>query len=167
MAHNVISCRKIAKKQTIDLRLQHVIHIWKATTLSYHLSSLETMLVHPTRRQSFAGKLHSTFCNIWDLVISRNTKNSNLTGLYSDVNGYSWSDIAWEIICDVATEVKSRVTTNIFSPTPKTPIHSQQSCYQNVKWLQYWILDVAGDQETGGGEGGRGEGGCGQGDEGI
>ena len=29
----------------------------------------ETTLVHPTRRQSFAGKMDSTFYNIWDLVI--------------------------------------------------------------------------------------------------
>ena len=39
-------------------------------TLSYHLGYLETILVHPTRRQSFAGKLDSTFYNIWDLVIT-------------------------------------------------------------------------------------------------
>ena len=34
-----------------------------------HLGYLETILVHPTRRQSFAGKSDSTFYNIWDLVI--------------------------------------------------------------------------------------------------
>ena len=39
-------------------------------TLSYHLGYLETILVHPTRRQSFAGKTDSTFYNIRDLVIS-------------------------------------------------------------------------------------------------
>ena len=38
-------------------------------TLSYHLGYLETILVHPTRRQSFAGKSDSTFYNIWDLVV--------------------------------------------------------------------------------------------------
>ena len=37
--------------------------------LSVNLSYLETILVHPTRRQSFAGKLHSTLRNIWDFVI--------------------------------------------------------------------------------------------------
>ena len=40
-------------------------------TLTYHLSYLETILVHPTRRQSFAGKLHSTFRNIWAFVVFR------------------------------------------------------------------------------------------------
>ena len=38
-------------------------------TLSYHLGYLETILVHPMRRQSFAGKSDSTFYNIWNLVI--------------------------------------------------------------------------------------------------
>ena len=37
-------------------------------TLSYHLGCVETIFVHPTRRQNYAGKLHSTFYNIWDLV---------------------------------------------------------------------------------------------------
>ena len=150
MAHNVISCRKIAKKQTIDLRLQHIIHIWKAKTLSYHLSSLETILVHPTRRQSFAGKLHSTFCNIWDLVISRNTKNSNLTGLDSDVNGYSWSDIAWEIICDVATEVKSRVKTKIYfhpHPTHQYTLNKDAIKTSNDCNIEYLMLQVIKKQE--------------------
>ena len=39
-------------------------------TLSYHLGCLETILVHPTWRENFAGKLHSNFYNIWDLVVS-------------------------------------------------------------------------------------------------
>ena len=38
-------------------------------TLNYHLGYLETILVHPTRRQSFSGKSDSTFYNIWNLVI--------------------------------------------------------------------------------------------------
>ena len=41
---------------------QVVMDAWM--TLTYHLSYLETILVHPTRRQSFAGKLHSTLRNI-------------------------------------------------------------------------------------------------------
>ena len=113
---------------------------------SWRNSSGTLILVHPTRRQSFAGKLHSTFCNIWDLVISRNTKNSNLTGLYSDVNGYSWSDIAWEIICDVATEVKSTVTTKIyFHPHPthqytlnRVAIKTSKDC--NIEYLMLQVI---------------------------
>ena len=38
-----------------DFRLQQVIDIWKAMTLSYNLAYLETILVHPNRRQSFAN----------------------------------------------------------------------------------------------------------------
>ena len=33
----------------------HVIHIWKAMSLSYNLAYQEIILVHPTRRQIFAG----------------------------------------------------------------------------------------------------------------
>ena len=43
--------------QTINFRLQHVIYIWKALTLSYSLAFLEIILMHPTRRQSFANTL--------------------------------------------------------------------------------------------------------------
>ena len=53
----------------VEFRLQHFIHTWRAMTLSYHLGYLKTILVHLTRRQSFAGKSDWTFCNIWDCVI--------------------------------------------------------------------------------------------------
>ena len=49
-------------------------------TLSYHLGYLVTILVHPTRRQSFAGKLHSTFRNIWDLVICATSETLSYVG---------------------------------------------------------------------------------------
>ena len=39
-------------------------------TLSYNLAYQEIILVHPTRRQIFAGKPYSTFWNIWEWVIS-------------------------------------------------------------------------------------------------
>ena len=42
--------------QMVDFHLQHVIHIWKAMTLSYNLAYQEFILVHPTSRQIFAGK---------------------------------------------------------------------------------------------------------------
>ena len=32
---------------------------------------LEKIFVHPTKRQTFAGKLHLVLCNIRDLVIYR------------------------------------------------------------------------------------------------
>ena len=38
-------------------------------TLSYKLAYQETILVHPTRRQIFAGKPDSAVYNIWDLLI--------------------------------------------------------------------------------------------------
>ena len=38
-------------------------------TLSYNLAYQEIILVHPTRRQIFAGKPYSTFWNIWEWVI--------------------------------------------------------------------------------------------------
>ena len=54
----------------VNFRLKDVIHIWKAYASAANLSYLETNLVLPTRRQNFAGKLDSTFYNIWDLVIT-------------------------------------------------------------------------------------------------
>ena len=38
--------------------------------LSYNLGYQESISVHPTRRQIFAGKPYSTFPNIWEWVIS-------------------------------------------------------------------------------------------------
>ena len=40
----------------VDFRLQHVIHIWKAMTLSYNLAYQETILVHLTRRHILLAK---------------------------------------------------------------------------------------------------------------
>ena len=40
-----------------------MIHIPKAYGLTVNLSYLEPILVHPTRRQNFAGKLHQHFCD--------------------------------------------------------------------------------------------------------
>ena len=37
--------------------------------LSYNLAYQEIILVHPTKRQIFAGKTDSTFWNIWQWVI--------------------------------------------------------------------------------------------------
>ena len=45
--------------QTVDLHLEHLIH-WKAYTVN--MSYLEPILVHPTRRHNFAGKLHNVQC---------------------------------------------------------------------------------------------------------
>ena len=48
-------------------------------TLSYDLAYQEIILVHPTRRQIFAGKPYSTFCNIRDLLIPIKEHTANLT----------------------------------------------------------------------------------------
>ena len=41
-----------------------VLQIWKAMALSYNLGYQESISVHSTRRQIFAGKPYSTFPNI-------------------------------------------------------------------------------------------------------
>ena len=59
----------LAKRSTFACSMSYIfgkLHM----SLSYHLGCLETILVHPTWRENFAGKLHSTFYNIWDLVVS-------------------------------------------------------------------------------------------------
>ena len=48
----------------VDFRLQHVIHIWKAMTLSYNLAYQVIISVHATKGQIFAGKTDSSFLNI-------------------------------------------------------------------------------------------------------
>ena len=64
--------------QTVHFRPHSVIHHLKAMHHRIKMSYLEPILVHPVRRQNFAGKLHSTFHNIWDLVIcNAEISNSN------------------------------------------------------------------------------------------
>ena len=43
--------------------------------LSYNLAYQESISVHPTRRQIFAGKTDSTFWNIWQWVIFKLKNN--------------------------------------------------------------------------------------------
>ena len=40
--------------------------------LSYNLGYQESISVHPTRRQNFAGKVYLNFPNIWEWLIYRN-----------------------------------------------------------------------------------------------
>ena len=78
-------------------------------TLSYNLAHQETILVHPTRRQIFAGKPYPTFYNIWVLLtlwkwckvilplgseclIRCNQSPINTTGLDRKVN---WQAPSW------------------------------------------------------------------------
>ena len=56
-------------RKTVDFCLQHVIHNWKAYASAVNSSYQETILVHPTRPQVFAGKSDSTFYNILDLLL--------------------------------------------------------------------------------------------------
>ena len=46
--------------QKVDFGLWHVIHILKAVHLRIKMGYLEAILVHPVRRQNFAGKWHLT-----------------------------------------------------------------------------------------------------------
>ena len=45
--------------------------------LSYNLGYQESISVHPTRRQIFAGKPYSIFPNIWEWLILRDTSKVN------------------------------------------------------------------------------------------
>ena len=44
--------------------------------LSYNLGYQESISVHPTRRQNFAGKVYSIFPNIWEWVVSSRKWNN-------------------------------------------------------------------------------------------
>ena len=58
----------------VDFCLYPVIHILKAYASAVNLGYLENILVHPMRRQNFAGKLQSTLRNIWDLVVYKHVR---------------------------------------------------------------------------------------------
>ena len=63
MAYNVISCRNIAKTPTSEITKKKLFAQSKITYASaVNLRYLETIEVHPIRRQGFAG-------NISDIVI--------------------------------------------------------------------------------------------------
>ena len=80
--------------------------------LSYNLGYQDSILVHPTRRQIFAGKPYSTFPNIWEWVIcifnNCIEKNQNKTnfeegssshtifGLFQSNKGWIRSTKVWQ-----------------------------------------------------------------------
>ena len=62
--------------------------------LSYNLGYQESISVHPTRRQNFAGKVYSNFPNIWEWVVSSSQlgkpakqANAALGGVWVDIAG--------------------------------------------------------------------------------
>ena len=61
--------KMLSHGQTVHFRPHSVIYHLKAMHHSFKMSYLEPILVHPVRRQNFAGKSDSTFYNIWDLVV--------------------------------------------------------------------------------------------------
>ena len=63
--------------QTVNFRLQHVIHIWKAMTLGYNLAYQEIISVHPTRRQIFLAN-HT--------LLSGTSENES----YGKLNVHTW-----------------------------------------------------------------------------
>ena len=48
----------------VDFHLQYDIHILEAMHVRAQLDYLGAILVHPMRRQNFAGELHLNFYNI-------------------------------------------------------------------------------------------------------
>ena len=56
-----------AKRSTVAYSMPY--KILKAMHLRLKMKFLEAILVHPVRRQNFAGKMHLRFYNIWDCVI--------------------------------------------------------------------------------------------------
>ena len=67
--------------------------------LSYNLGYQESISVHPTRRQNFAGKPFSDFPNIWEWLILniKNTKASfSSFSLISSLKGWVESIRSWE-----------------------------------------------------------------------
>ena len=54
-------------------------------TLSYDLAYQEIILVHPTRRQIFAGRPYSTFWNVWEGVILQPTNYVIISWLHKNV----------------------------------------------------------------------------------
>ena len=78
--------------------------------LSYNLGYQESISVHPTRRQNFAGKVYSIFPNIWEWVIQCKHSLIN-TQTYVKVHKASvglsfWSERAGEkmIFADCSNE---------------------------------------------------------------
>ena len=99
-----------------------------------NLTYLETVLVHPTRRQSFAGKSDSTFYNIWDFVISlvllsiwhfssphvsQKSWNSLNFDVVVDIDVYSSTDAGFEVDlnADVGVDVDDGLGVGIYGDT--------------------------------------------------
>ena len=62
-------------------------------TLSYNLAYQEIILVHPTRRQIFSGKLNSTLWNIWDLIVGSPTISATLATTRLQWSSYRYTHL--------------------------------------------------------------------------
>ena len=59
-----LQCLKSSLTYRQTQQEKRTLFIWKAYALAVNLGYLEKFIVHPTRRQSFAGKLHLVLRNI-------------------------------------------------------------------------------------------------------
>ena len=82
--------------------------------LSYNLGYQESISVHSTRRQIFAGKPYSTFPNIWEWLISSVCVSSRPTTLTTWTTRTTWTTwTTWTIWTSCPTSI-----TLIYQTTP-------------------------------------------------
>ena len=100
-------------------------------TLSYHLGHLVTILVKPTRRQRLAGKLHSTFYNIWDLVISPIGVGNIVRSLLPHLTWNVWEKIARHTVFDIFFVCQEKVNKKCPSPSWNWQCFSEHYCWHS------------------------------------
>ena len=67
--------------------------------LSYNLGYQESISVHPTRRQIFAGKPYSTFPNIWKWLISENSIENRFEIYTVQIKVvYVWTNVGEKVV---------------------------------------------------------------------
>ena len=88
--------------------------------LSYNLGYQESILVHPTRRQIFAGKPYSTFPNIWQWVISGAIASCIITIVPSLINPHTNSRAVQLINITITNMMSMNIITSRITSSSST-----------------------------------------------
>ena len=95
--------------------------------LSYNLGYQESISVHPTRRQNFAGKPYSNFPNIWQWLISVSDKLIGFIPWALYFQSYISSNLAFSLAQPA-----------VFLQTPNLTMSSLDTLHHRSEWWTTW-----------------------------
>ena len=130
--------------------------------LSYNLGYQESISVHPSRRQNFAGKVYSIFPIIWEWVLSNYSVftihyslftihySLSITALASTLSNYYYEKVSWRLAKASSTSsLLRRWTMRLTQGFSSTSNRKQNTCiidcrliyisYDHILYIITWM----------------------------